>query len=754
MFPSRITAAVFFLLWAGSPDLLAEEPSVELRYDLRPGDHLIYQQSLEREVTGVKERDPDERNFSVRAAWTSHVLVTGESSGNLIVGFQRNRTQAEMLRYREKGRDRLEEQRPEFDRAMADRPRSFAEANWITPQGELLLGWSAVREYPSILLLGLREVEPVPTQPLRPGDAWTSNGWISLPHRVSGWDRLHDENCLRIEGRGAEGRLQLRYWFCPSTGTLGRLEFEGSYGLFGLVRVQEKWSWELVERRRQEEVENWLLEPDLRQGALAALLASESLSVGTNELYALLESKTEAVARQVLALAYRHHLPPPEQLGALLDADDPRLRTLAIRLLESVATESAQPLIERALADPDYFVRQAGLDWLRSRLPAEEAVKVKTASDAPTFFASLDPLSLGLGSVQLSATSCTEESNWSERVLRERRFPPQPPGATLRTMETPDFAGRPYVVYVPEDYRGDQPFPLVVYLSGSGGRAAEGVLTATRTLPQLGYLVVVPDAQNHLWWEEEPPRVVAALLDEILRSFNVDTNRLYLTGFSNGGTGAFYYATLWPHRLAAAALLMGSGIYSFDEEPLPLANLGQLPLLFLHGDRDERIHVQAVHDTVREVRRQAPSAPTEVHIFEGEGHNVTLDNDQGLTVPFLQQHVRNPFPRRLDFQTRALTFPRHYWVEILEKKKGLAKVKASIQDDNTLKVDTRRVKRIRLLLRRELFPRQGPVRILLNGKEVFNGDLTADCELLQKSWQETADPFLAYSAEFTFDTRR
>jgi hypothetical protein len=50
-----------------------------------------------------------------------------------------------------------------------------------------------------------------------------------------------------------------------------------------------------------------------------------------------------------------------------------------------------------------------------------------------------------------------------------------------------------------------------------------------------------------------------------------------------------------------------------------------------------------------------------------------------------------------------------------------------------------------------LFPRSGPLRVLLNGKEVFAGPLSEDCELLQRSWQTTADPFLAHSAEWTFD---
>lgn len=756
MSPGRTAAVLCLCLWTLTPSGLAEEPAVELHYDLRPGDHLVYHQSLERQVTGVGERDPQRRSFALRREWTSHVLVTRENNGWVAVGFQRNRTQAELLRYEEGGRDRLEDEHGRFNERVAALSPYFAEADWFTPQGELVWPSPALREYPSILLLGLREIQPVSAKPLRPGDTWLSTGWINLAHRVSGWDRLHDEDCLRVDGTAAEDRLQMRYWFCPSTGALRRLEFEGAYNLFGRFQVEEKWTWELAEYRREEKIESWLRQPDLQQGALASLLVLNSLPVGAEALYPLLAEDTADVTRLVLALAYRHRLPPPslDLLTALLHSEDARVRTLVVRVLEGVAGESARPLIERALEDPDYFVRQAALDWMRVRLPEAEAVKIDTVSDAPAFWASLSPVALASRAGTGAAANCQQEPNWSERALLGQLLPANPPGATLWSMTTADFRGRPYVVYVPEDYRGDRPFPLVLYLSGGGGRADQGALSAAATMPKLGYLVVIPDAQNRLWWEEEPPRVVAALLEEVLHSYNIDTNRLYLVGFSNGGTGAFYYATLWPHRFAAAALLMGSGIYSFQEEPLPLGNLGRMPLLFLHGDRDERIDVQAVHDTVRQLRRQAPSAPTEVHIFKGVGHDVTLDNDEGMTVPFLQRHVRDPFPRHLHFRTRTLQFPRHYWIEIAEKEKGLAEVQASIDDDNTVNLKTRKVRRLRLLLRRELFPSAGPVRVVLNGKEVFAGALPENCELLQRSWQEVGDPFLAYSAGLTFDVSR
>ena len=123
------------------------------------------------------------------------------------------------------------------------------------------------------------------------------------------------------------------------------------------------------------------------------------------------------------------------------------------------------------------------------------------------------------------------------------------------------------------DYRGDEPFPLLIYLSGGGGQAFDAVLSAGDGIEHAGYLAVYPHAGGAMWWEQKPTAMVHELLLEILRSYNVDADRVYLAGFSNGASGALYYSTLWPQRFAAIALLMGAGVNSPNGEVLPLRNI-------------------------------------------------------------------------------------------------------------------------------------------------------------------------------------
>jgi hypothetical protein len=199
--------------------------------------------------------------------------------------------------------------------------------------------------------------------------------------------------------------------------------------------------------------------------------------------------------------------------------------------------------------------------------------------------------------------------------------------------------------------------------------------------------------------------------------------------------------------------LMGAGIAFFREEEPLVANLTRLPLLFIHGDRDEVIPMRGTQDTVKAIRRRRKEAPVEEVILPGRGHDVRLRTDDGRTLAFFEARRRDPFPREVTLEARAAG-ARSYWVAVAEKEGGVASVEGAIDTDNTVRLTTRRVKRVRLLLRRELLPGPGPLRVVINGREAWQGPAADDCRLLQESWRATGDPFLAHGLELTLDVPR
>ncbi len=406
--------------------------------------------------------------------------------------------------------------------------------------------------------------------------------------------------------------------------------------------------------------------------------------------------------------------PAPDALAALLRTGVPEVQALALAVYYQKKLTPPQELLSPLLSSPNAEVQRIAARF-DERPPKE-----------PTGSCSLPPL----------------------------HYERQKPGTTLRSMTTPSFAGTPFMVHVPLDYRGDQPFPLLVYLSGGAGQAFDAALTAEEVVGHSGFLAVYPNAGGAMWWEQKSTAMVHDLLLEILRTYNVDTNRVYLAGYSNGGSAALYFGTLWPERWAAIASQMGAGVNSPSGETLPLKNVLNVPMLFLHGDKDTLIPSSASVTTYDELRGLHPRVPPELHILKGRGHEITLSSDDGLTMPFLERFRREPFPRNIAMKITSLTYPRRYWVEVLEKEGGAAEVEGRILADNTVEIKTKNVRKLRLLLRKELFDTSGAIRVRVNGREQAPRGMTNSCAMFVQSAEAYADPFLAYTDEWVIDVAK
>jgi pimeloyl-ACP methyl ester carboxylesterase len=305
---------------------------------------------------------------------------------------------------------------------------------------------------------------------------------------------------------------------------------------------------------------------------------------------------------------------------------------------------------------------------------------------------------------------------------------PTPPKFGTLFRVAPPEKGGPGIAYflrIPVAYRGDRPFPLLVYLSGGAGLALDGVNTANDAIASTDYLVLYPQAGDY-WWKPEVAQRLNAALGDTLNEFNVDRDRVYIAGFSNGATGALYMAEQWPQRFAAVVSLMGAGQCNEDVQK-ELPNLANLPMLFVHGEKDARIPAscsKATHDALSELH---PRVAPQLRLLPDREHELTLQSDDGLTLSFLKDKIREPFPKRISLRLTDLSFPRQYWVEVLEKKSGAAEVNAEIKPDNQLEIHSREVKKLRLHLRPEMLSQPGPIRIVWNGKKQYEGPVQDAC---------------------------
>jgi len=127
----------------------------------------------------------------------------------------------------------------------------------------------------------------------------------------------------------------------------------------------------------------------------------------------------------------------------------------------------------------------------------------------------------------------------------------------------------PYRLFIPDNYSPLNKYPIVLTLHGAGdggtdnlSQIANSRIATSWAVPvnQAKYpcFIVSPQAPpNRLWEESDIAATVFDLLDSLARAYAIDTNRLYVTGFSIGGVGSWYLITRFPDRFAAAIPMSG-----------------------------------------------------------------------------------------------------------------------------------------------------------------------------------------------------
>lgn len=177
-----------------------------------------------------------------------------------------------------------------------------------------------------------------------------------------------------------------------------------------------------------------------------------------------------------------------------------------------------------------------------------------------------------------------------EVYLRARRSAKQPKGRRDKvplTFDSDKASGATYCILVPESYDPLTPTGLVVALHGGGrGGKDETLVTGDGESAMNFYMdqsrawswiVVCPSALKAPWSARENEPLLLAVLDEMKTLYNVDVDRIYLTGHSMGGYGSWYWGPkLQDDVWAAFAPCAGGGG----------PNGAKIPVYIYHGTDD------------------------------------------------------------------------------------------------------------------------------------------------------------------------
>jgi hypothetical protein len=238
-----------------------------------------------------------------------------------------------------------------------------------------------------------------------------------------------------------------------------------------------------------------------------------------------------------------------------------------------------------------------------------------------------------------------------------------------------DGISRPYAVYVPSSYDSKTPMPLLVHLHGIVGRpdiernlsTYVGDSAIMGAAEKRGCFVLFPFGQKGAtWFDQVGITNIITQVRTLKSKFNIDDDRVYLSGISDGASAAFLFAMIQPNDFASFAALNGSmGVGSEDGSFSTYApNMSNSHFYVTTADRDRYYPTSQMERAIN--MAETAGAHTTYRKLPGEHIPSLADFDYVSMLEYLDQHRRSPFPAAITWETATPEYGVCRWLAIDE----------------------------------------------------------------------------------------
>lgn len=191
----------------------------------------------------------------------------------------------------------------------------------------------------------------------------------------------------------------------------------------------------------------------------------------------------------------------------------------------------------------------------------------------------------------------------------------------VQTFSSDKTSSLRYLLHLPPGYgtkRGER-WPLILFLHGAGERGTDidllkqhGIPRVVEENPDLPFITISPQCPEGSWWPLHLDEL-DALVQQATLLYNVDPERIYLTGMSMGGYGTWNMAVAYPDRFAAIAPICGGG------DPDTVCAIQHVPVWAFHGARDNVVLIRESRKMVDALRECGGSV--RFTIYPNAGHD-------------------------------------------------------------------------------------------------------------------------------------
>ena len=371
-----------------------------------------------------------------------------------------------------------------------------------------------------------------------------------------------------------------------------------------------------------------------------------------------------------------------------------------------------------------------------------------------------------------------------KRLRRGRTYTAQKTGVVMLTNKTEDKVEHYYAVNVPAGYDPAKSYQVRFQLHG-------GVMGRTTNQPRnsgdIGSLAGTPEQFYVLpygwsdapWWSDDQVVNLTTIVDSLKRTYNIDENHVVVSGVSDGATGAYYigmrettpFASFLP--LNGFLMVLANPDTGIRDELYP-NNLRNKPLYVVNGGRDRLYPISAVEPYVLHLKKAG--VITDYHPQPlGEHNTAWWPEVKESYERFVTDHPRDPSPTQLTWEAADLSHARSHWLVITKLGKTPSDVKKLpdandynpidvlsaplfehrqrsgrvdlTRTGNTVEAVSRGVAEFTLLISPDAFDLSQPIKVVANGKTMFEGKVQPSIATLMKWAARDNDRTMLYAAE-------
>jgi predicted esterase len=301
----------------------------------------------------------------------------------------------------------------------------------------------------------------------------------------------------------------------------------------------------------------------------------------------------------------------------------------------------------------------------------------------------------------------------------------------------PDYPGTDFIMKA-HGAAGALKLPLFVSLHGKGGNPESAPVISMKG----SHVVIAPGLvdQGEHWNIVREEQWVLELIETAKRTWDIDTNRIYITGFSMGGWGAWSIGCFHADRFAGIAPSAGG----LMPEPI-LANLKNTPVWISHGAKDTLeppTRDRASEKQLAELKEKYGPYDYVYKEHPNAGHEYP---DCPQACQWMAIKVRNPYPKHVIWAASPARQNRLFWLKADDAKKG-GRIEARVEKENRITVEGAPAGLEILLNEKMGIALAKEIVVTKGGTEAFRGVVTYSLEVLLDSFAAARDPEMVFHA--------